>query len=541
MTSSTNAEEQLALPNRQTPFPKAFVDFIPTGWAPYPSGLPEALPASVPAAGRRARIAAGFPGQRLVIPAGGLKVRANDTDYRFRPHSAFAWLTGLGSEREPDAVLVIEPDGAATLYFKPRAPRTDPEFYADSRYGEMWVGTRESLEEMAELTGITCASIDGFEDALTADLDTVPVRLVREADETLTVRMDGLRAAAGVDPRSEAEADEQFEVILSEARLIKDAFELDELRQACAHSAVGFTAVVADLPEAVRRGRGERWVEGVFGLHARHLGNAVGYDTIAAAGDHANTLHWMRNDGELREGELLLLDAGVEADSLYTADITRTLPVSGTFSPTQRKVYQAVLEAQAAGFAAAKPGNKFSDVHAAAVEVVVAHLAEWGLLPVSVEESLDPVNGGQHRRWMVHGTSHHLGLDVHDCAKARQENYRDAILQPGMVITVEPRHLLQGHRSAGAAGVPRHRRADRGRRGDHRDRLRDPVQSPAPGSGRRRSLDRRGLGRLARVPAPERPVSRQRLDDRLAGARSPLQFCPSRVLAVPTGDSRMKE
>lgn len=438
MTSSMNAEEQLKLPNRQTPFPKAFVDFIPTGWAPYPSGLPEALPASVPAAGRRARIAAAFPGQRLVIPAGGLKVRANDTDYRFRPHSAFAWLTGLGSEREPDAVLVIEPDGAATLYFKPRAPRTDPEFYADSRYGEMWVGTRESLEEMEELTGITCASIDGFEDALTADLDTVPVRLVREADEALTVRLDGWRAAAEVDPVSEAEADEHFEVILSEARLIKDSFELDELRQACAHSAVGFTAVVADLPEAVRRGRGERWVEGVFGLHARHLGNAVGYDTIAAAGDHANTLHWMRNDGELREGELLLLDAGVEADSLYTADITRTLPVSGTFSPTQRKVYQAVLEAQAAGFAAAKPGNRFSDVHAAAVEVVVRHLAEWGLLPVSIEESLDPVNGGQHRRWMVHGTSHHLGMDVHDCAQARTESYRDGVLAEGMVITVEP-------------------------------------------------------------------------------------------------------
>jgi Xaa-Pro aminopeptidase len=438
MTSSTSAEEQPALPNRQTPFPKAFVEFIPTGWAPYPSGLPEALPASVPAAGRRARIAAAFPGQRLVIPAGGLKVRSNDTDYRFRPHSAFAWLTGLGSEREPDAALVIEPDGAATLYFKPRAPRTDPEFYADSRYGEMWVGTRESLDEMTALTGLTCAPIDEFQDAITTDLASVPVRLVREADEELTVRLDGERAAAGVNPRAEAEADEKFEVLLSEARLIKDAFELDELRQACAHSAVGFTAVVADLPEAVRRGRGERWVEGVFGLHARHLGNAVGYDTIAAAGDHANTLHWMRNDGELHEGELLLLDAGVEADSLYTADITRTLPVSGTFSPAQRTVYAAVLEAQAAGFAAAKPGNRFSDVHAAAVAVVVRHLAEWGLLPVSIEESLDSVSGGQHRRWMVHGTSHHLGLDVHDCAKARQENYRDAILAPGMVITVEP-------------------------------------------------------------------------------------------------------
>ena len=200
---------------------------------------------------------------------------------------------------------------------------------------------------MEALTGITCAPISQFEDALSDQLETVPVRLVREADEALTVRLDGLRAAAGVDPRSEAVADEQFEVILSEARMIKDSFELDELRQACAHSAVGFTAVVADLPQAVRRGRGERWVEGIFGLHARHLGNAVGYDTIAAAGDDANTLHWMRNDGELREGELLLLDAGVEVDSLYTADITRTLPVSGTFSPTQRQVYTAVLEAQA--------------------------------------------------------------------------------------------------------------------------------------------------------------------------------------------------
>ena len=129
------SEEQPALPNRQTPFSEAFRKFIPTGWAPYDTELPAALPASEPAARRRDLLAEHFPGQRLVIPAGGLQVRSNDCDYQFRPHSAFAWLTGLGSDREPDAVLVIEPTDRTdenpaghtdTLYFKPRAPRTEP-------------------------------------------------------------------------------------------------------------------------------------------------------------------------------------------------------------------------------------------------------------------------------------------------------------------------------------------------------------------------------------------------------------------------------
>jgi Xaa-Pro aminopeptidase len=439
MNDPAVSEEQPKLPNRQTPFSKAFTEFIPTGWSPYPADAPVALPASAPAGERRARAAAAFPGTRLVVPAGGLKVRSNDTDFRYRPHSAFAWLTGLGSDREPDAVLVIEPDAAATLYFKPRAPRTDPEFYADARYGEMWVGQRESLEEMTALTGgLVCAPVSDLDAALVRGLDSVPVHLLRDADPAITERVDAARRGSGVDLDAARAADAAFEVWLSEARLVKDAFELAELRQACADTAVGFEAVVADLPEAVKRGRGERWVEGVFGLYARHAANAVGYDTIAASGDHANTLHWIRNDGDLRPGDLLLMDAGVEAESLYTADITRTLPVSGTFSQAQRKVYTAVLEAQAAGFAAAKPGAKFSDVHAAAVAVVARHLAEWGLLPVSAEESLNPETGGQHRRWMVHGTSHHLGIDVHDCAQARTENYRDGELKPGMVITVEP-------------------------------------------------------------------------------------------------------
>jgi Xaa-Pro aminopeptidase len=433
-----SSEAQPKLPNRQTPFSGAFTEFIPTGWAPYPDELPSALAASGPAAKRRTELAAAYPGMRLVIPAGGLKVRANDTDFRYRPHSAFAWLTGLGGDREPDAILVIEPDAEAALYFKPRAPRTDQEFYADSRYGEMWVGTRESLAEMGALTGLRCAPIANFQAALAADLGSVEVRLLREADSDLSLLLDAYRMRAGVSVEEAGAADDEFAVTLSEARLVKDAFELDELRQACADTAVGFEAVVADLPEAIRRGRGERWVEGVFGLYARHAANAIGYDTIAASGDHANTLHWIRNDGDIHPGDLLLLDAGVEAETLYTADITRTLPVSGKFSPAQRKVYAAVLEAQAAGFAAAKPGNKFSDVHAAAIAVVAKYLQEWGLLPVTAAESVDPTTGGHHRRWMVHGTSHHLGLDVHDCAQARTENYRDSVLKPGMVITVEP-------------------------------------------------------------------------------------------------------
>src|SRR5690606_3867954 len=155
---------------------------------------------------------------------------------------------------------------------------------------------------------------------------------------------------------------------------------------------------------------------------------------------HANTLHWIRNTGDIQDGDLLLLDAGVETDSLFTADVTRTVPVDGTFTPAQRKVYEAVLEAQEAGLAAARPGNRFKDVHAAAIEVIARHLLDWGLLPegVTLEQTLDAEEGQFHRRWMVHGTSHHLGLDVHDCALALREDYVEGELREGMVLTVEP-------------------------------------------------------------------------------------------------------
>jgi len=440
-------EQQPASPSRRTPFSEAFKQFICVDWEPYSDVMPDQLPASKAAPARRQAISAQFPGDRLVIPAGGLKVRSNDTDYRFRPHSAFAHLTGLGTDREPESVLVLEPVDTengpsagheATLYFKPRAPRTDEEFYANARYGEMWVGQRESLEEMSALTGLRCAPIDDLADALAKNAESTRIRVVRDADAEVTAQVDQVRSARTSSEVETTELDEQLAVALSELRLVKDEFEIEQMQQACDRTAEGFAAVVADLPEAVRRGRGERWVEGIFGLYARHAGNAVGYDTIAASGDHANTLHWIRNDGDLRDGDLLLLDAGVELDSLYTADITRTLPVSGRFSPAQRKVYDAVLEAQDAALAAIRPGVKFSEVHKAAITVIANRLHEWGLLPVTPAVSLDPETGGHHRRWMVHGTSHHLGIDVHDCAQARLEHYREGELKEGMVITVEP-------------------------------------------------------------------------------------------------------
>jgi Xaa-Pro aminopeptidase len=435
------SDRRPALPNRQVPFSDAFKAFIADGWAPYPADLPDPLPAAAWAPERRSAISAQFPGERLVIGAGGLKTRSNDTDFRFRPHAAFAHLTGLGTDREPDAVLVLEPTDSghdATLYFRPRAPRDSEEFYADARFGELWVGVRPSLEEMAALCGIACADIGDLPDHLHKDADTTPLRVLPvDLEPELTDVVAEVRTAEAPREEGQLSPDAELAQALSELRLTKDTFEVEQLREACRRTAEAFAAVVADLPEAVRRGRGERWVEGIFGLHARHVGNAVGYDTIAASGDHACTLHWIRNDGDVREGDLLLLDAGIELDSLYTADVTRTLPVTGRFSEDQRMVYDAVYAAQQAGIEAAKPGAKFSDVHAAAVRVIAEHLEKWGLLPVSAEESLTE-DGGQHRRWMVHGTSHHLGLDVHDCAQARRENYREATLRPGMVLTVEP-------------------------------------------------------------------------------------------------------
>lgn len=374
-----------------------------------------------------------------MIPAGQLVTRSNDTDYRFRPHSAFAHLTGLGAEHEPDAVLVIEPtdDGPdAVLYFRPAAGKDTEEFFADSRYGELWVGSRPTLTDLEATTGLRCAHLDTLPDAVAKDAGHVTIRVVPNADTAISALVQRVRAEAGV--VADAATDAAFAEALSEMRLIKDDYEVRELRRAVAATASGFDAVIRALPRAIQHRRGERVLEGAFFALAREEGNGVGYETIAAAGNHANTLHWIHNDGPVQPGDLVLVDAGVEVDSLYTADITRTLPVDGVFTEPQREVYQAVLDACEAALARANtPGARFRDLHDAAMEVIATRLSEWGMLPVSVAEALTD-EGQHHRRWMVHGTSHHLGIDVHDCAQAKRELYLDGELRPGMVFTIEP-------------------------------------------------------------------------------------------------------
>jgi Xaa-Pro aminopeptidase len=448
--------------HRQRPRSPAFRAFVAAGWAPRPGELPARLPSAPYAARRRAELSALFPGERLVIPAGVLRPRSNDTDYRFRPHSAFAHLTGLGTDREPDAVLVLEPlrdrepgtgtddegDGHhAVLYFRPRAKRDTEEFYANARYGELWVGLRPSLAEISAETALEARHLDEVVDAIVKDLGsgegTVPVRAIRDADPALDAALAGARAAAGMDAEAAATADGELQRALAELRLVKDEYEVDQLRRAIEVTARGFADITRVLPRAIGHPRGERVVEQAFETRAREEGNGVGYDTIAAAGPHACTLHWIRNDGQVHDGDLVLIDAGVEVDSLYTADVTRTLPANGTFSDAQREIYEAVLEAADAAFAVARPGARFRELHEAAMRVIAAKLHGWGLLPGTVEESLDP-DGQFHRRWMAHGTSHHLGLDVHDCAQVRRELYLDAELVPGMVFTIEPGLYFSG-------------------------------------------------------------------------------------------------
>lgn len=421
----------------------AFQEFMGSQWAPRPDEMPERSDVADFLAARASAAGHPFPGERLVVPAGTYKTRANDTDYRFRAHSAFAHLSGLGGEKEPDMVLVLEPreggDHEAVLYMRPRASRTSREFWADSRYGEFWVGARPSLAETEAATGLRCAHIDSLRDALAKDAGTVNLRVVPGVDAQVEAMVNEVRQQAGLPFGADARADDEgFEERLSEIRLRKDAWELDQLRHAVEVTKAGFEDILKVLPRAVGHHRGERVIEGAFGAVAREEGNGLGYETIAASGNHANTLHWIDNDGPVRPGDLVLVDAGVEVDSLYTADVTRTLPVDGTFTEPQARVYRAVLDACEAGLAKAnEPGTRFIDIHEAAQRVLATHLHDWGILPVGVEESLSPA-GQQHRRWMPHGTSHHLGLDVHDCAQARREMYQDALLEPGMTFTIEP-------------------------------------------------------------------------------------------------------
>ncbi|MBT8226076.1 MAG: aminopeptidase P family protein [Dactylosporangium sp.] len=404
-------------------FPERFRQFMRTGWRDSPLDVPRRAEAPNHAK-RRALLSEAFPGQTLVVPTGAERIRANDTTYPFRPGSDHVWLTG---EHEPDSVLVLTPTAGghdATLYVRPRSTTASDGFFTDRGHGELWIGRRPSLAEKSEELEIATERLD----RLGAVLDGCApsrTRVLRGLDPAVDA---AVRSGGG-------DHDRALIQVLAELRLVKDEWEIAQLQAAVDASVLGFEDVARALPED--RAVSERLIEGVFGLRARHDGNGVGYSSIVASGPHATVLHWMHNDGSARPGDLLLMDMGVEGRHLYTADITRTLPVSGLFTPLQRQVYDIVHRSQRAGIAAIRPGIAFDEVHQTCMRVLAEGLADLGVLPVSVDEAMarDRIT---YRRWTLHGFGHMLGLDVHDCARARKERYRDGVLGEGHVLTMEP-------------------------------------------------------------------------------------------------------
>ncbi|QBR94572.1 aminopeptidase P family protein [Nocardioides euryhalodurans] len=376
-----------------------------TGWGDRELDLPR-HPVADLAAQRRSRLAASFPGERLVFPSGTYKVRANDTDYRFRSDTDHTYFSG---NQTSDAVLVVESDatgaGDAVLYARPRSSRETDEFFRDRQYGELWAGRRPSVHELSSSLGIEVRHIDDLPDLLADD---------KTRDVT---------------------TDDELARVASEQRLVKDQWEIEQLREACDITTLGFEDSVAEWDRVLEFG--ERWIEGTFFRRARAMGNDIGYDSIVGGGKHATTLHWIDNSGPITPGELVLLDMGVEGRNLYTADVTRTLPVDGRFTPLQRDLYDLVFAAQEAGIEAVRPGAPFLAAHDAAMTVLAHGLEGMGLLPVSAEEALDP-DSKVYARWTLHGTSHMLGLDVHDCGRASDDAYRNGTLAEGYVLTVEP-------------------------------------------------------------------------------------------------------
>ncbi len=417
MTEETTPETaQPRIESHDPKVPEAWKSFMRTGWGERELDLPP-HPITEYAADRRARLAEAFPGERLVLPAGTYKVRANDTDYRFRPDTAHTYFSG---NQTTDAVLVIEGD-SSVLYARPRSSRETDEFFRDRQYGELWAGRRPSVNEMSSSLGLTVRHIDELPSALAGSGKS-------RVHRGISSDVDGLVAA-------DESRDEDFARVISEMRLVKDAWEVGELQEACDITTLGFEDSVREWPRVLEHG--ERWIEGTFFRRARAMGNDIGYDSIVGGGKHATTLHWIDNSGPITPGELVLLDMGVEGRNLYTADVTRTLPVDGRFTDLQRELYDLVYAAQEAGIQAVRPGVDFRAPHRAAMEVLAHGLADRGLLPVSVDEALSP-DSKVYSRWTLHGTSHMLGMDVHDCGRASDDAYTEGQLAEGMVLTVEP-------------------------------------------------------------------------------------------------------
>lgn len=375
-------------------------------------------------AARRARLmqAIGEDGV-AIIPAAGEVVRNRDVHHRFRQDSDFWYLTGFP---EPDAIAVLAPgrkEGAFLLFVRPRNPER-----------EIWDGRRAGPDGAVRDYGADQAfPLEAFArqlPGLLAGRECVHYTLGehprRDAEITACVRQ--IRELSRRGPAAPT-GFVSLEATLHEQRLIKSAFELGLIHHACEVSARAHVRAMRYVRPGIYEYQVAAEIEHEFAL----AGMQPGYGSIVGAGDNACILHYVENDAVLKDGDLLLIDAGGEYRG-YTADITRTFPVSGRFSGPQRDIYELVLAAQRAAIAELKPGNDSARPHEVAVRTLTEGLLSLGLLAGDVSEL---IKGEAYKRFYMHGTGHWLGMDVHDVGRYKLGGKARPFV-PGMVMTVEP-------------------------------------------------------------------------------------------------------
>ena len=359
----------------------------------------------------------------VVVPAAPERIRNNDATYPYRQDSDFHYLCGFG---EPDAVLALVPGrkaGEAILFCRER-----------DALREAWDGARVGPEDASEKLGVDDAfPIDDIDDILPGLIEgreRVYYHFGRDAEFDLRLigwvkRVQTLRGPEARTPREFV----ALSHLLHDLRLYKSRDELRLMRQAAAIAAAGHLRAMRHA----RPGRHEHEVEAEL-LHAfRSAGAVPSYEPIVGGGANACVLHYRANNAPLRDGDLLLVDAGAEV-GCYASDITRTYPVNGRFSPEQRALYDVVLAAQRAAIAAVRPGQPWTASHDAAVKTIATGLCQLGLIKGPPRAA---VESGSYKAFFPHKTGHWLGLDVHDVGDYRVDG-EPRELEPGMVLTVEP-------------------------------------------------------------------------------------------------------
>jgi Xaa-Pro aminopeptidase len=359
----------------------------------------------------------------VVVPSAPERIRNNDAHYPYRQDSDFQYLSGFG---EPDAVLALVPGrkaGEAILFCRDRDAER-----------EAWDGARIGPDGATVKLGVDDAfPIDDIDDILPGLIEgreRVYYHFGRDAEFDLRLigwvkRVQTLRGPEARTPREFV----ALSHLLHDLRLYKSRDELRLMRQAATIAAAGHLRAM----RLARPGRYEHEVEAEL-LHAfRSAGAVPSYEPIVGGGANACVLHYRANNAPLRDGDLLLVDAGAEVDC-YASDITRTYPVNGRFSPEQRALYDVVLAAQHAAIAAVRPGQPWTASHDAAVKTIATGLCEIGLIKGSPRAAME---SGAYKAFFPHKTGHWLGLDVHDVGDYRIDG-EPRVLEPGMVLTVEP-------------------------------------------------------------------------------------------------------